>query len=214
MGFQISNLKSLNAACCKWVIPNSSHKAGPLSLLLDFLSLFLIPPSSALSLNLLALLSYLLYSTPSRLALYFGVDVLVCRDIPTLLSCATLYIATLTIIILYFSVHSNWGPAFHTRDWEPVTITIQALLSFVGKGGAGPSSLHIALEGLTEYVNARWMRKSAWIPTWHQMDHVTWSLGLFSNNHLLEVGLTQKPANHGTLNVHNRWFIMREDLLV
>ena len=26
-----------------------------------------------------------------------------------------------------------------------------------GKGGAGPSSLHTALEGLTEYVNVRWM---------------------------------------------------------
>ena len=26
-----------------------------------------------------------------------------------------------------------------------------------GKGGAGPSSLHITLEGPTEYVDARWM---------------------------------------------------------
>ena len=32
---------------------------------------------------------------------------------------------------------------------------------------------------------------STWIPTWHQMDHVSWSLGLFSN-HLLEVGLTHQ----------------------
>jgi hypothetical protein len=22
--------------------------------------------------------------------------------------------------------------------------------------------------------------KSAWVPTWHQMDHVSWSLGVFS----------------------------------
>ena len=29
------------------------------------------------------------------------------------------------------------------------------------------------------------------MPTWHGMDHVSWSLGLFSKNHLLEVGLTQ-----------------------
>ena len=29
------------------------------------------------------------------------------------------------------------------------------------------------------------------IPTWHPMDHVAWSLGLFSKNHLLDVGLTQ-----------------------
>jgi hypothetical protein len=33
--------------------------------------------------------------------------------------------------------------------------------------------------------------KTTWIPTRHQMDHVSWSLGLFFNNHLLEVGLTQ-----------------------
>ena len=33
--------------------------------------------------------------------------------------------------------------------------------------------------------------KPTWIPTWHRMDHVSWSLGLFSKNHLLEVGLTQ-----------------------
>jgi hypothetical protein len=29
--------------------------------------------------------------------------------------------------------------------------------------------------------------KSTWIPTWHQMDHVSWSLGLLKN-HLLEEG--------------------------
>ena len=32
--------------------------------------------------------------------------------------------------------------------------------------------------------------KSTWIPTWHQLDRVSWSLGLFSKNHLLEVGVT------------------------
>ena len=48
-----------------------------------------------------------------------------------------------------------------------------------GKGGAGPSSLHTTLEGPMEYVNARWMLKSTWIPTWHQMDYVSWSLGLY-----------------------------------
>ena len=29
------------------------------------------------------------------------------------------------------------------------------------------------------------------IVTWHQINHVPWSLGLFSKTHLLEVGLTQ-----------------------
>jgi hypothetical protein len=33
--------------------------------------------------------------------------------------------------------------------------------------------------------------KPTWIPTWHQMDHGSWSHGLFSKNHLLEVDLTQ-----------------------
>ena len=33
--------------------------------------------------------------------------------------------------------------------------------------------------------------KSTWIPTWHRMDHVSWSLGLVLTIHLLEVGLIQ-----------------------
>ena len=44
----------------------------------------------------------------------------------------------------------------HTRDWEPVTSTLQALSS-VEKAETHPSSLHTALEGPTEYVNARCM---------------------------------------------------------
>ena len=32
--------------------------------------------------------------------------------------------------------------------------------------------------------------KSTWIPMWHQMDHVSWSLGLFLKV-VLEVDLTQ-----------------------
>ena len=45
-----------------------------------------------------------------------------------------------------------------------------------GKGGAGPSSLHTMLEGPTECA------RSTWIPTWHQMDHVSWSLEPFSKS--------------------------------
>jgi hypothetical protein len=33
--------------------------------------------------------------------------------------------------------------------------------------------------------------KSTWILTWHPMDHISWSLGLFSKKHLLEVDRTQ-----------------------
>ena len=36
----------------------------------------------------------------------------------------------------------------------------------------------MTLEGPTEHVTARWMGKSTWIPTWHSMDRVSWSLGL------------------------------------
>jgi len=61
-----------------------------------------------------------------------------------------------------------------------------------GKGGAGPSSLHSMLEGPTKYVCECTMDvKSTRIPTWHRMDSVSWSLGLFFKNHLLEVGLTR-----------------------
>ena len=50
------------------------------------------------------------------------------------------------------------------------------------KAGAGPSSLHTTLKGPTEYVSECKMDvKSTWIPTWHPMDHVLWSLGLFFN---------------------------------
>jgi hypothetical protein len=50
-----------------------------------------------------------------------------------------------------------------------------------GKGGASPSLLHTTLEGPTEYISECKMDvKSTWIPTWHQMDQVIWSLGLFS----------------------------------
>ena len=51
-----------------------------------------------------------------------------------------------------------------------------------GKGGAGPSSLHTTLEGPTENISECKMNvKSTWIPIWHRIDHVSWSLGLFSN---------------------------------
>ena len=32
--------------------------------------------------------------------------------------------------------------------------------------------------------------KFTWIPTWHQVDHISWPLGLFWKNHFLEVGPT------------------------
>jgi hypothetical protein len=49
--------------------------------------------------------------------------------------------------------------------------------------------------------------RSTWIPTWHRMDHVSWSLR-FSKTTSWEVGLTQNQRDHGTLNAHKRWFIL------
>jgi hypothetical protein len=68
------------------------------------------------------------------------------------------------------------GP-LHRRDWEPVSITLQAL-SLAEK--VDPVQVRFTLEGPTEYVNSKMDVKSTWIPTWHQMDHVSWSLGLSS----------------------------------
>ena len=47
-----------------------------------------------------------------------------------------------------------WGP-LHTRDWEPVTITLQAL-SLVEKAELVQVCFTLRY-GPTEYVNARWM---------------------------------------------------------
>ena len=60
-----------------------------------------------------------------------------------------------------------------------------------GNGGGGPSSLHTTFEGPTKLVNARWMYKVTWIPTCHEMDHISRLLGLYLENHLLKVGLSQ-----------------------
>jgi hypothetical protein len=49
--------------------------------------------------------------------------------------------------------------------------------------------------------------KSTWIPTWHQMDHISWSLALFLKPALGGRPHT-KPGDHGTLYAHNHWFIL------
>jgi hypothetical protein len=89
------------------------------------------------------------------------------------------------------SVHAKLRATSHMRLRARDHYTSSTLIG--GKGGAGPSSLlHTTLEGPTEYVfECKMDVKSTWIPTWHPMDHVPWSLGLFSIKHLLEVGLTQ-----------------------
>ena len=48
--------------------------------------------------------------------------------------------------------------------------------------------------------------KSKWIPTWHRMDHVSWSLDYVQKPPRGGRPNT-KPWDHGTPNTHNRWFI-------
>ena len=67
----------------------------------------------------------------------------------------------------------------HTRLRARDQYTSSTLIG--GKDGAGPSSLHNMLEGPTEYVcECKMDVKFTWIPTWHRMDRVSWSLGPFS----------------------------------
>ena len=49
--------------------------------------------------------------------------------------------------------------------------------------------------------------KPTWIPTRHQMDHVSWSLGLFSKAPL-EGRPNTKLGDHDTPNAYNRRFIL------
>ena len=49
--------------------------------------------------------------------------------------------------------------------------------------------------------------ESTWIPTWHRMDCVSWPLILFSKTTSWREANT-KPWDNGTLNAHNRWFIL------
>jgi hypothetical protein len=47
--------------------------------------------------------------------------------------------------------------------------------------------------------------KSTWVPMWHQMDHVSWLLGLFSKPPLGGRPNT-KSGDHNTPNARNHWF--------
>ena len=85
----------------------------------------------------------------------------------------------------------------HTRLWARDHYTSNTL---IGRKDGAWSKLasHYAWE-TNEIRECKMDVKSTWIPTWHQMDQVSWSL----ENHLLTVGLTQN------LNItHNRWFIL------
>ena len=48
--------------------------------------------------------------------------------------------------------------------------------------------------------------KSTWIPTWHWMDHVSWSLRLFSRTTSWRSNTW--PWDHSTPDAHNRWYFI------
>ena len=66
----------------------------------------------------------------------------------------------------------------HMRPRAHDQYTLSTLIC--GKGGAGPSSLHTMLGGPTKVCECKTDVKPTWIPKWHQMDHISWSLGLIS----------------------------------
>ena len=99
-------------------------------------------------------------------------------------------------------------PTSHTRLRARDHYTSSTLIG--GKAGTSPSSLlHTTLEGPTEYVNARWMLKSTWMPSYMA------SNGIMFHGHVdyfqkppLGGRPNTKPGDHDTPNAHNRWFIL------
>jgi hypothetical protein len=72
-----------------------------------------------------------------------------------------------------------------------------------GKGGAGPSSLHITFGGPTEYVNARWMKSL------HALLHgIEWIMSRGHLDYCQNPKPNTKPGDHGISKSHNRWFIL------
>jgi hypothetical protein len=90
----------------------------------------------------------------------------------------------------------------HTRLRARDHYTSSTLIG--GKGGSGPSLLLTTLVGPTEHVNARMDGKVHVDSYGASNEHVSWSLGLFSQKPPLGGRSNTKPGDHGTPNVHNR----------
>ena len=88
----------------------------------------------------------------------------------------------LTISWLWFLARVWRGPwlrtTSHTRSRARDHCISSTLIG--GKGGAGPEFASHYTWGTNRVCECKMDVKSMWIPTRHQMDHVTWSLGLFS----------------------------------
>jgi len=67
----------------------------------------------------------------------------------------------------------------HTRDREPVTVAHQALSLVEKEESVQVQASHYAW-GTNGVSECKMYVKSTWIPTWHRMGYVSWSLGLFS----------------------------------
>ena len=98
-----------------------------------------------------------------------------------------------------YGSNDTLGP-LHTLDWESVTIALQALslverAEHVKFASNYAWRSHIVCECMMDV-------KSTWILAWHQMDHVSWSLGLFTKKNLLEIGLTQNWKTTAFQNAH------------
>ena len=84
------------------------------------------------------------------------------------------------IILLHYRMVGGHGPraTSHTRlrarDHDYASSTLIG-----GKGAGGKSSLHCALEGPTDPTKLSECKMDVKF-TWHQMGHVSWSLGCFS----------------------------------
>jgi hypothetical protein len=115
--------------------------------------------------------------------------------------------------------HTRWDPSvsksncLHIDIFRFSFINSKYILPIPPKGlveRTEPVQVHFTI-GLRDQ-RSMWMQDgckkySTWIPTWHQMDHVSWSPGLFSKPPLGGRPNT-KPGDHGTPNGHNRWFIL------
>ena len=75
-------------------------------------------------------------------------------------------------------IHTVLGP-LHTRDWEPVTMTLQAPPHWWKRWSRSKFASPYAW-GTNGVCECKMDVKYVWIPTWHRMDHFSWSLGLLS----------------------------------
>ena len=165
----------------------------------------------ALACGIFVSLYYLCFCIPSMIQQLYAIcqnQIAYIYKPPCLFLCTTI-----SSITFYFwkdsAIHIilKWRRATsHTRLRAHDHYTSSTLIG--GKCGAGPSSFRTMLEGRMEYISECMMDvKSTWIPTWHRIDHVSWSRGLFQKPPL-GGRFNIKPGDHCTPNAHSRSFIL------